>query len=123
MRLLADENVPLPSVWVLRAAGLDVAAVAEDAPGAEDGDVLARAAREGRLLLTFDRDFGELVFRRGAAGEPGVIYCRFVPRTPTEAGELLVRLAREPGVSFEGQFTVVDRDHVRRRRLPPRPAG
>lgn len=123
MRLLADENVPLPSVRVLRDAGFDVAAVAEDAPGARDSDVLARAEDERRLLVTFDRDFGELVFRRGATGEPGIIYCRFVPHTPTEAGELLVRLAREPGVSFEGQFTVVDRDHVRRRRLPPRPKG
>lgn len=120
MRLLADENVPLPSIFALRTAGMDVAAATEDAAGASDREVLARAQREGRVLLTFDRDFGEHVFREGASGEPGVIYCRFIPITPLETAEVLVRLAVETGIAFEGHFTVIDRDQVRRRRLPGR---
>jgi predicted nuclease of predicted toxin-antitoxin system len=120
MRLLADENVPLPSIFALRTAGMDVAAATEDAAGASDREVLARAQREGRVLLTFDRDFGEHVFREGASGEPGVIYCRFIPTTPLETAEVLVRLAVETGIAFEGHFTVIDRDQVRRRRLPGR---
>lgn len=124
MRLLADENVPLPSVDALRGAGHDVAAITREAPGSTDPVVLERAHREGRLLLTFDRDFGELVFRRGVSGEPGVIYLRLVPRTPTEPAEVLLALVHERGLAFEGRFTVVDRDHVRQRRLPSvRPAG
>ena len=119
MRLLADENVPLPSVQRLRSAGIDIIAVAEDGAGSADVDVLRRAQDEGRILLTFDRDFGELVFWRGLSGQPGVIYCRFVPRSPTETAELLLSLAEATGGAFEGHFTVIDRDQVRRRPLPP----
>lgn len=90
MRLLADENVPLPSIFALRTAGMDVAAATEDAAGASD------------------------------RGEPGVIYCRFIPTTPLETAEVLVRRAVETGIAFEGHFTVIDRDQVRRRRLPGR---
>ena len=118
MRFVADENVPLPSVEALRAAGHDVAAVAREAPGSSDATVLEQVRREGRIVLTFDRDFGELVFRRGASGEPGVVFLRFVPRTPTEPAEVLLLLLLERGLMFEGSFTVVDRDHVRQRRLP-----
>lgn len=118
MRLLADENVSLPSVRLLREAGVDVASVSELRPGISDVDVLAWAAREMRITLTFDRDFGELVFRRGLSGLPGLIYCRFVPKSPTETGELLLSSWSEPGAGFEGHFTVIDRDYVRRRRLP-----
>lgn len=73
MRFLADENVPLPSVDALRAAGHDVASISRESPGAPDPRVLERAQQEARLLITFDRDFGELIFARGASGLPGVI--------------------------------------------------
>ena len=55
MRLLADENVPLPSIFALRTAGMDVAAATEDAAGASDREVLARAQRENRLSLLSPR--------------------------------------------------------------------
>ncbi len=118
MRLLADENFPLPSMDVLRTAGHDVASVSRDSPGLPDPDVLERAAAEDRILVTFDRDFGELVFARGASGQPGVVYLRFVPQSPTEPAALLLELLEGMGLSFTGHFTVVDRDHVRQRRLP-----
>ena len=52
MRFLANENFPLTSVRSLRAAGYDVAAISEEAPGAIDAAVLAQAAREARIVLT-----------------------------------------------------------------------
>ncbi len=61
MRFLADENVSRYVVEQLRAAGFDVAAIGLTNPGASDTDVLATARREGRVLITEDRDFGELV--------------------------------------------------------------
>lgn len=60
MRFLADENFPAAAVAGLASAGHDVAWIRTAAPGAADGDVLARAVREERILLTFDKDFGEL---------------------------------------------------------------
>jgi hypothetical protein len=62
--LLANENWPRPALLALRAAGLDVQAVAEFMPAASDADVLRGAAAQGRRLLTFDRDYGEPVFAR-----------------------------------------------------------
>jgi predicted nuclease of predicted toxin-antitoxin system len=62
--LLANENIPAPSIQHLRQRGLDVAAVREDSPGIDDASVLQRAVRESRWLLTFDMDYGELIYRR-----------------------------------------------------------
>lgn len=62
--LLANENWPRPALSALRAAGLDIQAVAERMPGASDAEVLRHAAAQGRWVLAFDRDYGELVFAR-----------------------------------------------------------
>jgi predicted nuclease of predicted toxin-antitoxin system len=62
MNFLANENFPLFSIRLLRTAGYNVASVIEDTPGAKDHDVLKRAQKEARILLTFDRDYGELVY-------------------------------------------------------------
>ena len=63
MRLLANENFPRIAVEALRARGHDVAWVRTDIPGASDQDVIHRAVAENRVLVTFDKDFGELAFR------------------------------------------------------------
>ncbi len=121
MRWLADENVPAASLARLRRAGWDVEGVAERAPGADDATVLALAASEGRMVVTFDRDFGNLVFNAGAAVRlpPAVVYLRFVPAWPEEPAELLLALAaQEPDLA--GRFVVLDRDRYRRRPLPAR---
>jgi excisionase family DNA binding protein len=60
MRPLANENIPGVAVSALAADGHDVVWVRTVAPGAPDVEVLAWAARESRILLTFDKDFGEL---------------------------------------------------------------
>jgi predicted nuclease of predicted toxin-antitoxin system len=65
MRLCANENVPGDCVTTLRQHEYDVLWIREAAPGSSDDFVLAIAQTEQRLLLTFDKDFGELVFRRG----------------------------------------------------------
>ena len=119
LRLLADENVPGPSVAALRVAGHDVAWAAESTPGAADGAVLARAAAEGRVLVTLDRDFGELLFRRVAEAPPaGVVYFRDVPPDPEYVARLLLDLADARGVALVAQFTVVGARAIRQRPLP-----
>ncbi len=62
MRLLANENFPTSSVDLLRRAQHDVSSIAEESPGIKDDAVLARAVQQERLILTFDRDYGELIF-------------------------------------------------------------
>jgi predicted nuclease of predicted toxin-antitoxin system len=74
MRFLANENFPGAAVSVLKFAGHDVVWVRTTAPGTSDPEVLAWAARESRILLTFDKDFGELA-RASALPPSWAWYC------------------------------------------------
>jgi predicted nuclease of predicted toxin-antitoxin system len=65
MRILADENFPGDAVTALREQGHDVLWIRTDAPGISDHEVLTHAQAEARILITFDKDFGELAFRFG----------------------------------------------------------
>ena len=79
MRFLADESCDFAGVRARRADGHAVKAVGEVAAGASDEKVIATAIREGAVLLTADKDFGQLVFaERRATG--GVIFIRFAAR-------------------------------------------
>jgi predicted nuclease of predicted toxin-antitoxin system len=62
-RFLANENVPGEVVEAVRKAGHDLAWIAELSPGAEDDTVLATSLAEKRVLVSFDKDFGEMAFR------------------------------------------------------------
>src|SRR2546421_3399703 len=64
MRFLADENVSRLVIERLRGEGHDVISVAETKPGAPDDDILKAADAERRILITEDRDFGEMVIRQ-----------------------------------------------------------
>lgn len=76
MNFLADESCAGPVIRVLREASHDVVAISEVAAGAPDDQVLERALNEKRVLITEDRDFGELVYARGRSST-GVILVRF----------------------------------------------
>ena len=58
MRLLANENIPIATVVALRDAGYDVTSLFETTPGIADEKALALAREQGRILVTFDRDYG-----------------------------------------------------------------
>ena len=62
---LADQCVGVPIVRALRHAGFDVVHASDVMPGATDPEILAFAEKQGRILLTEDTDFGELVVRMG----------------------------------------------------------
>lgn len=81
MRLLADEGVEARVVERLRDEGHDVDYVAELSPGVSDDEVLGRADEDGRILITVDKDFGELVFRMGRVST-GVLLLRLAGSPP-----------------------------------------
>lgn len=76
MRFLANENFPGGAVSILQEMGHDVAWICTDSPGASDHQVLAKAVAESRILLTFDKDFGELAFRSKLPSTCGIILFR-----------------------------------------------
>ncbi|MBM3589441.1 MAG: hypothetical protein FJX33_16980 [Alphaproteobacteria bacterium] len=115
--LLANENWPRPALLALRQAGLDVQAVAELSPGASDAQVLKRAAAEGRWLLTFDRDYGELVFARSVPAPPAIVYLRQGPFAPDWPASAILDLLPQAGW-VTGHLVVVSGRSVRHRALP-----
>lgn len=116
-RLLADENVPGAVVAALQQQRHDVAWIHEDAPGSPDPAVLERAQREGRVVVTFDKDFGELAFRRGLAASVGVVLFRITLSSPDHAVRAAVA-AFASRADWTGQFAVVEDDRIRIRSLP-----
>lgn len=116
--LLANENIPLASIKELRAAGFDVLAIVESYCGENDRKVLSVAANERRILITFDRDYGELIFRERMPVPPAVIYLRFVPVTPVESAEILQRFLMTEMTRLMGRYWVITRSGIRSRKLP-----
>jgi predicted nuclease of predicted toxin-antitoxin system len=117
MRICANENLPEACVLRLRQDGHDVLWVREAAPGSPDTDALARAHAEGRLLITFDKDFGELVFRRGAKASQHVVLFRIAqPSALAVAARVAAVLASR--ADWSGHFSVVEEFAIRMRPLP-----
>jgi Domain of unknown function (DUF5615) len=116
MRFLANENFPGAAVRALEAAGHDVVWVRTAGPGKPDPDVLAWAMREERILLTFDKDFGEVARRSALPATCGGVVFRMSLPKPGEVGERLAGLitARD---DWAGHFSVVEPGRIRMRQL------
>ena len=116
MRLLLDECCDPRLVAALRDAGHDVHYVLESDRGADDDTLLALSRDQGRILVTEDKDFGELVIRHGRR-VPGLILLRFTPDLRhRKAGALLALLAAH-GEQLTGRFAVVEENGARLRPL------
>ena len=111
-RFLADENVAAPLVSALRKAGWDSAYVAESRAGISDNAVLQWASNEGRILLTEDKDFGELVFRM-KRNVPGVLMLRMSECAWPQRWIRLEVILQRHADRLEGAFTVVQAQTVR----------
>lgn len=116
MDLLADESVDFPIIKWLRDRGHDVVAIADSSAGASDVQVLQLAVAQGRVLLTFDRHFGELVFRNQIK-PPGLVYVRI--RTSSAAA--LYRRFQSLWPTIEsrilGRFVIMSAHRIRLRAL------
>lgn len=112
---LANENFPKPSTTLLRQAGYLVMSIQENCPGISDRNVIELALQNNLVILTFDRDYGEIIFRHGGAKKPGVIYFRDKGSDPEAAGRLLLKLLLSYQMKFENAFTVAEQTNVRQR--------
>jgi predicted nuclease of predicted toxin-antitoxin system len=112
MRFLADESCDFIAVQALRAAGHDVVALAEVARGAADTAVIELARSDKRILLTEDKDFGQLVFAAGRQ-TAGVILLRWPVTSRSTLGPALVELVASHGEALSTSFAVVEPGRVR----------
>ena len=106
MRLVADESVESPTVSALRSAGHEVLSIAEETPGIEDREVLSIARRKASLLITADKDFGELVFRNR---EPhcGVLLIRSIEDNLEENAANTLAAIEQHGPELLNRFGVL----------------
>ena len=115
MNLLADEGVDRAIVDRLRDDGHDVLYVAELSPSITDEEVLQQANDRGALLVTADKDFGELVFRQ-ARIHPGVVLLRLAGLSNAAKAEIVAEVCRDRASELFRAFSVISPGQVRIRR-------
>ncbi|MBI3960846.1 MAG: DUF5615 family PIN-like protein [Chloroflexi bacterium] len=115
MNLLADEGVERQIVEQLRADGHHVAYIAEMSPGIRDEIILAQANSERVLLLTADKDFGELVFRQRLVYE-GVVLLRLAGVTNDTKAVIVAGVLGKRGKEMTDAFSVITPGNVRIRK-------
>jgi predicted nuclease of predicted toxin-antitoxin system len=117
MRFIANENVAESVLRGLRQRGHDVLSVKELMRGADDVAILSRAQEESRVVVTHDKDFGELAFRQRLPAQCGIILFRLSGGNP-DADNRRILDAIESRTDWAGQFAVVADDRIRMRPLP-----
>lgn len=117
MRILADENVPRAVIAALREDQHDILWVRDVAPGMDDAEVLAVAQQQRRILITFDKDFGELAFSARLPAETGIILFR-ISMTSAQEVATTVTLALRVRDDWAGHFSVVEDQRIRMTSLP-----
>lgn len=116
MRILADENFPRDAIIALQHQRYDVVWVRTDAPGSSDRDILERAQAENRIIVTFDKDFGELAFRFKLPATSGIILFRITASSSMLLAHMVVA-ALAIRTDWAGHFAVVEASRIRMRLL------
>ena len=111
IKFLADENIPLKVVSNLVKSKIDIIAVAEKSARIKDEEILSLAQKEGRVIVTFDKDFGELVFRRKKETN-GVILLQVHPQTQ-EKTEMILKKVCCLNIDFSSSFCIVKESRIK----------
>lgn len=115
MKLLADENIEREFIEALREADFDVLSVRESYIGFADDEILRAAVDEKAVILTYDTDFGELVFRFSLQSN-GIILLRVHGLSLAEKTQITIQAIREHEAELENAFTVISENSVRIRK-------
>lgn len=115
MNFVADESVDQQVVERLREEGHAVRYIVETGPGASDEDVLEQAKHEGAILLTADKDFGEIVFRQRRVTE-GVLFMRLAGQSQKRKAEIVASGIKRHGEELLRAFSVITPGGIRIRK-------
>lgn len=116
MKILANENFPYASIYHLKKKGYDVLSIGMDNPSIMDSEIMEIAIKEDRTIVTFDRDYGELIFRYNYKPDRGVIYLRLEEYAPQEPGVIIEEILRNKDVDITRALTVIDKNGIRQRK-------
>jgi len=115
MKIVADENVEAEIIERLRSVGHDVIDIKATHAGISDTEVLGLASTNNAVLLTNDKDFGDLVYRRGLYST-GIVLLRFGRIENAERADLISNVFGLHTEDLVGSFIVVTRTGVRIRK-------
>ncbi len=116
MIFLADENLDFPVVDALRQAGYRVLYIREAEPGIDDAQVLSRSTHASAIVITSDKDFGELIFKQHL-NAAGIILLRLSGLKNTEKAALVLEVINTYSDALPNSFTVVSAHKVRIRKI------
>lgn len=116
-RLLADENFPLASIEILEAKKYNVLSIAKFYPGITDSEIIKLANREERLILTFDRDFGQLIFKEGLIPERGIFYFRLQQFQAEMPAHIILDILEKSNFDVSGTITVIEENFIRQKKF------
>ncbi|HEY4113933.1 MAG TPA: DUF5615 family PIN-like protein [Rhizomicrobium sp.] len=114
MKILADENCGATLVSALAAAGHDVKSIVRTQPGAGDEIVFDLACKEGRVLLTYDRDFG-LLAEIASERPPAILLARLRKISSKARSQIIVQAIAGFGDALLGHLTVIEPHQIRSR--------
>ena len=118
LSLLADENIDQRLVSSLRLAGISVYSVAESATGITDEEVMRLSKDLDALILTDDKDFGEIVFRKQRSC-PGIVLLRLTGVDYSCKADQVIQVIKKYGSEMIGKFVVITAERVRIRKFLP----
>jgi predicted nuclease of predicted toxin-antitoxin system len=117
LHFLADESCDFGVVRLLRTAGYEVTAIAEILPRADDKKVIKIALEKKSVLITEDKDFGQLVYAHGY-GSVGVLFLRYPASARKRLLKDIVNFVQQQQEKLIGSFAVLQPGRVRIGRIP-----
>ena len=112
MTLLIDENIDKPIVDVFRDLELKIISISDISPGITDEEVLNIANRESAVILTSDKDFGELIFRKRLINK-GVVLVRLHGISADEKKSIVREFVNKYLDKIENSFCVISKNNIR----------
>lgn len=113
MNFVADEGIDRQIVDRLRQDGHKILYVAEMEPSIPDEEVLNRANEKGALLITADKDFGEMVFHQKLLTISGVVLLRLLGLTPERKAEVVSKVIESRSADLPNAFSVISPGRIR----------
>jgi predicted nuclease of predicted toxin-antitoxin system len=108
VRFVIDENVPLVVATALKSLGHECSIIAEVDPRARDETVMDLARREQAVLVTFDSDFGRMIFHELKPSPPGVVYMRGRPGHARLVSDIFLDLFKGGTLNPVGRYVVIE---------------